>query len=72
MDKANHRILAGCNQLLEAPENQMSFTEQYEELLKIAGGCHRRGVITKEEKNALIVKATEHYASAVKGLEEGT
>ncbi|MNE96722.1 hypothetical protein D3C76_994500 [compost metagenome] len=65
MDEERHSALT-------ALEFRMSFAEQFEELLKMADKCQRQGVITIEEKDALVLEATEHYSRAVEGLGQST
>ncbi|MGO0694219.1 hypothetical protein ACTORG_12065 [Pseudomonas guariconensis] len=40
---------------------------QYEELVRLADNYQRGGLISEEEKNALIFEATNRYASLVAG-----
>lgn len=59
--------LAAWREVLEAPEILMEPADQYEELVRLADNYQRGGLISEEEKNALIFEATNHYASMVAG-----
>ncbi|WP_136477105.1 hypothetical protein [Pseudomonas sp. DG56-2] len=65
MDSNSCSNLASWYRLLEVPGIEMNCVEQYEELMKMADKLQRQGVITTEERNALILQATAHYASVV-------
>lgn len=59
--------LATWRAVLEAPEIRMGPADQYEELVRLADNYQRGGLISEEEKNALIFEATNRYASLVAG-----
>ncbi len=65
MDSNSHSNLVSWYRLLEVPGIDMNCVEQYEELMKMADKLQRQGVISAEERNALILEATAHYASVV-------
>jgi hypothetical protein len=50
----------------------MSAPEQYDELLRLAEEYCEEGFITKEERRAMIEKATANYRRAVEGMGQGT
>lgn len=58
--------LAAWRGIFEAPE-KMDAADQYEELVRLADNYQRGGLISEEEKNALIFEATHRYASLVAG-----
>ncbi|MDH0640188.1 hypothetical protein N5D52_24985 [Pseudomonas sp. GD03860] len=60
------------DQLYDEPEIRMDAAEQYEQLVKLAGVYQLLGLISVEEKNGMIIKATDLYASCVVGAEQGT
>ncbi|MNF16289.1 hypothetical protein D3C80_2192510 [compost metagenome] len=49
----------------------MDAADHYDELVRLADKCQRQELISVDEKNALILKATEQYASAVEGRGQG-
>ncbi|MEB3840504.1 hypothetical protein [Pseudomonas guariconensis] len=59
--------LAAWREVLEMPEIRMEPAAQYEELVRLADNYQRGGLISEEEKNALIFEATNRYASLVAG-----
>lgn len=62
--------LAAWRGIFEAPE-KMDAVDQYEELVRLADNYQRGGLISEEEKNALIFEATNRYASLVVGVGQG-
>lgn len=58
--------------LLQHPETRMSAPEQYDELLRLAEEYCEEGFITREERRAMIEKATTNYRQAVEGAGQGT
>lgn len=66
------KALAAWRELFTAPEIRMDAVEQYDELVSLADKIQHQGLIDAEEKDALILEATERYASAVEGLGLGT
>lgn len=64
--------LAAWREVLETPEVRMAAADQYEELVRLADNYQRGGLISEEEKNALIFEATNRYASLVAGAGQGT
>lgn len=51
--------------LLDRPENRRTAPEQYEELLRLAEGYWKHGVINRAERKVLIIEATERYARTI-------
>jgi hypothetical protein len=68
--KAN--ALETWQQLLNHSEIRMSAPEQYDELLRLAEEYCEEGFITREERRAMIEKATANYRRAVEGMGQGT
>lgn len=62
--------LAIWREVMNRPEILMAAADQYEELIRLADNYQRGGLISEEEKNALIFEATNRYASLVAGNEE--
>lgn len=62
--------LAIWREVMNRPEILMAAADQYEELVRLADNYQRGGLISEEEKNALIFEATNRYASLVAGNEE--
>lgn len=62
--------LVAWRELLTTATHTMSAAQHYEELLRMADAFGRLNLITTEEKNALILEATDHYANTVTGLKK--
>lgn len=62
--------LAIWREVMNRPEILMAAADQYEELVRLADNYQRGGLISEEQKNALIFEATNRYASLVAGNEE--
>lgn len=58
--------------LLNHSDIRMSAPEQYDELLRLAEEYCEEGFITREERRAMIEKATANYRRAVEGMGQGT
>lgn len=65
-DERNEALTA-WREVLDRPDYRMAAADQYEELVRLADNYQRGGVISEEEKNALIFEATNRYASLVVG-----
>ncbi|MFK0090673.1 hypothetical protein ACIQUS_25705 [Pseudomonas sp. NPDC090755] len=63
--------LKAWDKLYDTPDIRMDAAEQYEHLVKLAGIYQLLGLISVDEKNAMIIKATDRYASAVIGAGQG-
>ncbi|MNJ42623.1 hypothetical protein D3C77_375950 [compost metagenome] len=63
--------LTTWNELFRTPEVRMDAADHCDELVRLADKFQRQELISVDEKNALILKATEQYASAVEGLGQG-
>ncbi|MNH34588.1 hypothetical protein D3C81_2220450 [compost metagenome] len=50
----------------------MDAAEQYDELVSLADKYQHQGLINPDEKNAMILEATQHYAHAIEGVGQGT
>ncbi|MNJ18700.1 hypothetical protein D3C77_130070 [compost metagenome] len=72
IDDDREKALEAWRQLYAIPELRMSAAEKYDELVSLADKYQRQGLIDAEEKNSLILEATERYATAVEGLGQGT
>lgn len=59
--------LTAWREVFDRPEIRMAAPDQYEELVRLADNYQHDGLISKEEKNALIFEATNRYASLVAG-----
>ncbi|MDD1009669.1 hypothetical protein M5G27_19505 [Pseudomonas shahriarae] len=68
--KAN--ALETWERLLNHSEIRTSAPEQYDELLRLAEEYCEEGFITREERRAMIEKATANYRRAVEGIGQGT
>ncbi|MDH0638224.1 hypothetical protein N5D52_14850 [Pseudomonas sp. GD03860] len=66
------KALAAWRVLFSVPEIRMDAAEQYDELVSMADRLQHQGLIDAEDRNALILEATERYASSIEGLGEGT
>lgn len=66
------QALETWQRLFTNPEIRMSAPEQYDELLRLAEEYCEEGFITKEERRAMIEKATANYRRAVEGMGQGT
>ncbi|MNJ76393.1 hypothetical protein D3C77_736670 [compost metagenome] len=66
------KALAAWRELFSAPEIRMDAAEQYDALVSMADKFQHQGLIDAEDKNALILEATERYASSIAGLRQGT
>lgn len=64
--------IGNVGKLFNRPEIRMDAEEQYEELLRLADDFGEEGIISREERRALIEKATVFYAQSVAGVGEGT
>ena len=51
--------------LLDRPQSRRTAPEQYEELLRLAEGYWKHGVIDWDERRVLIIEATERYARTI-------
>lgn len=67
-----NEALTVWREVLDRPEYQMDAADQYEELVRLADNYQRGGLISEEEKNALIFEATNRYANLVAGDGEGS
>ncbi|ASE21874.1 hypothetical protein D3X12_29135 [Pseudomonas protegens] len=70
-DRKAH-ALETWKRLLNHPETRMSAPEQYDELLRLAEEYCEEGFITREERRAMIERATANYRQAVEGIGQGT
>lgn len=71
-DDDTEKSLETWHELYALPGIRMSAAEKYDELVALADKYQHQGLIDVEEKNLLILKATEHYARAVDGWGQGT
>ncbi|MBA6065540.1 hypothetical protein [Pseudomonas mosselii] len=69
IDKKNEALTA-WRHVLDSPEIRMAAADQYEELVRLADNYQRGGLISEEERNALIFEATNRYACLVTGNRE--
>ncbi|MNJ80424.1 hypothetical protein D3C77_788060 [compost metagenome] len=60
--------MSAWSELFREPEARMDAAEQYDELVRLADKFQRQGLLTLEERSALILEATDHYAAAVQKL----
>lgn len=67
-----NEALTVWRELFDSPEIRMVAADQYEELVRLADNYLRGGLISEEEKNALIFEATNRYASLVAGNGKGS
>ncbi|RIJ08753.1 hypothetical protein DXT77_19875 [Pseudomonas sp. 91RF] len=70
-DRKAH-ALETWQRLLNHPEIRMSAPEQYDELLRLAEEYCEEGFISREERRAMIEKATDNYRQAVESPSLGT
>ncbi|WP_085687256.1 MULTISPECIES: hypothetical protein [unclassified Pseudomonas] len=70
-DRKAHALEA-WQRLFDHPEIRMSAPEQYDELLRLAEEYCEEGFITREERRAMIERATMNYRRAVEGAGLGT
>ncbi|MNE79805.1 hypothetical protein D3C77_265890 [compost metagenome] len=66
------KALAAWRELYTTTQVRMDAAEQYEQLVKLAGVYQLLGLISVDEKKAMIIKATDLYANAVMGAGQGT
>ncbi|MDN7139823.1 hypothetical protein KC131_04130 [Pseudomonas sp. JQ170] len=66
------KALSAWHALFTTRDAHMGPADQYERLIGLADSYQHQDLITIEEKNAMILRATEHYASAVQTLVQGT
>lgn len=66
------QALAAWEKLYNRPEIRMDAEEQYEALLRLADEFEEQGIISREERRALIERATAFYAQSIEGVGEGT
>ncbi|MCW8278411.1 hypothetical protein IMF27_24980 [Pseudomonas sp. PCH199] len=71
-DHRKSQALTAWERLFNQPEIRMDAEEQYEALLRLADDFEEDGIISPEERRALIEKATVFYAQSVAGVGEGT
>ncbi|MCY1454687.1 hypothetical protein D9M71_717690 [compost metagenome] len=66
------KAMATWRELLTTPKTRMDVAEQYDELVSLADKYQHQGLVNPDEKNAMILEATQHYASAIEGVGQGT
>ncbi|MCW8275244.1 hypothetical protein IMF27_05655 [Pseudomonas sp. PCH199] len=71
-DHRKSQALMAWERLFNQAEIRMDAEEQYEALLRLADDFEEDGIISPEERRALIEKATVLYAQSVAGVGEGT
>ncbi|MEN5236126.1 MULTISPECIES: hypothetical protein [Pseudomonas] len=64
------KALMAWRELFTTSVVRMDAAEQYEELVRLADNYQRGGLISEEERSALIFEATDRYASLVVGAGE--